>query len=193
MKKFFTGLFIIALFVFGVYLMVDGISGIIGDKVDTTIENKTLLNPGESFEKGKYIEIEGVEILYNGKSFLVQNKRSDIVRVTCSIVGVKKDGTYETIQIASFSGVDETQYERDKAENGWAVKKNTNMIRPNETLEASLTYYDFNKTDSSYPPNDVDDDGYIDIVFTISPQTDETTIISSTDDFKSETYKLKDK
>ena len=153
---------------------------------------KQTLSAGGVFEPGKYIEIDGVEILYNGKSFLVKNNRTDMVRVLCSIVGAKKDGTYDTIQFASFVGVDKTQYEKDKADNGWAIEQYTNLIRPNETLDAKLEIFDFNDADSSYPKNDIDGDGYLDIVFTISPQKDETSITSSSNDFKSEIYKIKE-
>lgn len=152
---------------------------------------KKPLYPNEVFEPGKYIDVEGVQILYDGNLFLVQNNRTDMVRVLCSIVGVKKDGTYDTIQLASFVGVDKTQYEKDKTENGWAIEQYTNLIRPNETLEAKLEVFDFNKSNSGYPKNDIDDDGYLDIVFTVSPQVDEKTITTSTDDYKSKTYKIK--
>ena len=153
---------------------------------------KEPLSPSEVFEAGKYIDVEGVEILYNGKSFLVTNNRTDLVRVSCSIVGVKKDGTYDTIQIPSFGGVDKTRYERDKSENGWAIEQLTNLIRPDETLDAKLEIFDFNKADSSYPKNDIDEDGYLDIMFTISPQVDETSIMVSTNDIESEIYKIKE-
>lgn len=153
---------------------------------------KEILSPGEVFESGKYIDVSGIEILYNGKSFLVTNNRTDLVRVTCSIVGVKKDGGYDTIQIPSFGGIDETLYEREKVENGWAIKKPTNLIRPNETLDAVLDVFDFNEADSKYPENDVDGDGYLDILFTIRPQKDETSIMVSTNDIESEIYKIKD-
>lgn len=195
MKKIVSFVLCAIAVVVGAFLFINGISGIIGTKgkeIDTTITTKTLLNPGEAFEKGKYIEADGVQILYNGKSFLVQNNRQDMVRILCSVVGVKKDGTYDVIQLTSLSGVDKTQYEKDKAENGWAVEKLTNLVRPNETLEAKLDVFDFAAFDSEYPKNDIDDDGYLDIVFTICPQIDETTVRTSTDDYKSEIYKIKD-
>lgn len=195
MKKIVSWIFAIALTLFGGYMVYDG-------AIKPHIENgkkeqwdnitKQLLLPGEVFEPGKYIEIEGVEILYNGESFLVKNNRIDIVRVSCSIVGVKNDGTYDTIQSPSFVGVDKTRYERDKSENGWAIEHYTNLIRPNESLDAYLTIYDFSDVDSSYPKNDIDGDGYLDIVFTISPQLDETSIMVSTNDPKSEIYKIKE-
>ena len=156
-----------------------------------SVTSKEMLSPGEVFEVSKYIEIEGVEILYNGKSFLVTNNRTDMVRILCSVVGVKKDGTYDVIQMPSFSGVDKTQYEKDKSENSWAIEKLTNLVRPNETLEAKLDIFDFNAADSDYPKNDIDGDGYLDIMFTISPQVDEKTIMTSTNDFKSGIYKIK--
>ena len=154
--------------------------------------DKQPLSPGEIFEPGKYIEVSGVEILYNGKSFLVTNNRTDYVRISCSIVGVKKDGTYDTIQIPSFVGIDETLYEREKSENGWAIKKSTNLVRPNETLDATLDIFDFNDANSDYLKNDIDEDRYLDIMFSISPQPDETTLIFSTNDPKSEIYKIKE-
>ena len=190
-------------FIFSMCLIIAGVYQIYGTVIKPYIENEEILEQfnnapreqlsrGEVFEPGKYIEVDGVEILYNGKSFLVTNNRGDMVRVTCSIVGVKKDGTYDTIQLPSFSGVDKTQYERDKSENGWAIEKHTNLIRPNETLDATLTIFDFNEADSSYPETDIDEDGYLDIVFTIHPQTDETSIKVSTNDVESEIYKIKE-
>lgn len=166
-----------------------------GEEDATRSDNitKQLLLPGEVFERGKYIEVDGTEILYDGEHFRVKNNRTDIVRVSCSIVGVKKDGSYDTIQLPSFAGVDKTRYDRDKAENGWAIEQYTNLIRPDETLEAVLTIFDFNEFDDSYPKNDIDNDGYLDIVFTISPQLDETSIRVSTDDIKSDIYKIKEK
>ncbi|MBQ8766546.1 MAG: hypothetical protein IJZ16_07055 [Clostridia bacterium] len=195
-KNIISWIVILVLLGIGGWLLYDGLSGIADNAKEektTAVTATEMLSPGEVFEPGKYIEADGVEILYDGEIFLVKNNRSDIVRVLCSVVGVKNDGTYETIQTASFVGVDETQYEKDKTENGWAIENLTNLIRPNETLEATLTMYDFEKVDDSYPENDVDGDGYIDLVFTISPQTDEETIRTSTNDYKSEIYKIKDK
>ena len=65
------------------------------------------------------------------------------------------------------------------------------LIRPNETLDAKLEIFDFNDFDGEYPENDVDGDGYLDIMFTIHPQKDETSVMTSTKDVYSEIYKLK--
>lgn len=195
MKKFLGVIVAIIMLICGGYLIYKGgIKPYIenGDKNKWDNVTKELLLPGGVFEPGNYIEVDGVEILYTGEYFLVKNNRTDLVRVSCTIVGVKKDGTYDTIQTPSFVGVDKTQYEKDKAENGWAIKHYTNLVRPDETLEAYLTVYDFSKADSSYPKNDIDGDGYLDILFTISPQLDETSITVSTKDVKSEIYKIKD-
>lgn len=192
MKRVLIGIFaimLIAVSVFWVYY------GTIGEKTITQQNNvtKQLLLPGEVFEPGKYIEVDGIEILYDGKHFLLTNNRTDMVRVLCSIVGVKKDGSYVTIQYPSFVGVDKTQYDKDKSENGWAIEQYTNLIRPSETLEATLTIYDFNNIDSDYPKNDIDGDGYLDILFTISPQLSETAIQASSNDVMSDIYKTKEK
>ena len=69
-----------------------------------------MLSQGEVFEPGKFIEVDGVEILYNGKSFLVTNNRDDMVRVSCSVVGVKKDGTIVAVGNNDYGqlGLDDT-------------------------------------------------------------------------------------
>ena len=92
-------------------------------EVNNSKVEKQLLYPGEVFETGKFIDVEGVQISYDGTTFFVQNNRTNMVRILCSIVGVKKDGTYDTIQLASFVGIDKTQYEKDKLENGWAIEQ----------------------------------------------------------------------
>ena len=196
MKRLIGLIFSVLMIVVGGYLIYNGaIQPLVdNEKALEQLDNipKEKLSAGGIFEPGKYIEIDGVEILYNGKSFLVKNNRTDMVRILCSIVGTKRDGTYDTIQIPSFGGVDKTLYEKDKADNGWAIGQFTNLIRPNETLDAKLEVFDFNDADSSYPKIDIDGDGYLDIVFTISPQKDETSIRSSSNDFKSEIYKIKE-
>lgn len=182
----------ILLIVCGIFLLYKGAIKPHIKKEDNNDFIMQKLLPGGVFEAGKYIEVDGVEILYNGECFLVKNNRSDLIRISCQIIGVKNDGTYDIIQIPSFVGFDKTQYERDKLENGWAVKKNTNLVRPGETLEAYLTIYNFNNIDKDFPENDVDGDGYLDIIFIIRPQVDEMSFMVSASDPVSEIYKLKD-
>lgn len=153
------------------------------DKATSAISKE--INPGEVFEKGSYINVDEIIITDNGESFLIQNNSSNIIRVVCSIVGVKNDGSYEILGMPSFCGIDKTQYEKDKSNNGWAVETTTNLIRPNETLEAKFNYMDY------YRDLDVNNDGFYDVIFTISPQTDEDTITSSSTDIVSDVYKLK--
>ena len=119
-----------------------------------------LLEPGEVFEPGGYIEIENVQILYDGENFTIQNNREDIIRVSSCIVGVKRDGTYDPLQWPAFGGADKAKYEKDLEENGWAVEHNTNMVRPGETLKATINIFDFGK---DYPNPDIDQDGYYDV------------------------------
>lgn len=151
---------------------------------------KHMIEPGEEFQAGSYIYFEDVEILYNGKAFEVRNDRSDYIRIFVYIVGVKADGTYELIQSQALGGVDEVQYEQDMAENGWAIEHITNMVRPGETLIADLEVFDFAAFGDEYPEADIDGDGYYDLIFSISPQSSETSITVSTSDPESEVYKL---
>ena len=67
------------------------------------------------------------------------------------------------------------------------------MIRPGEEYTASISAFDFNSVDKSYPKADVDGDGYYEIIFTVSPQPDENTIVTSTNDPVSDVYKVKAK
>lgn len=152
---------------------------------------KHIITKGEVFQKGSYINVSNVEILFNGETFEVTNNRSDIIRITVQIVGVKADGSYEMLQTPAFSGVDKTKYEKDMRENGWAIESHTNMVRPGETLDATMSVFDFSVFSEGYPDADIDGDGYYDLTFTISPQTNESTISASTDDPVSDVYKIK--
>lgn len=158
---------------------------------ETPAGEKHLVQPGEAFTEGGYITLADVEILYDGKGFAVKNNSEDIIRITASIVGVKADGTYEVLQMPSFSGIDKAQYEKDMQENGWAIEHSTNLVRPGETLEASMDVSDFHAIDPSWPEADIDGDGYYDLVFAVHPQPDEETITTATDDPVSAVYKLK--
>lgn len=147
-----------------------------------------LMSPGSIFSPGGYIEFENLVIAYDGDSFSVKNNREDIVLVSVMVVGVKADGEYDLIQTAAFSGTDETQYQKDLDENGWAISRATNMVRPGETLDAKLYVFDFG---DEYPSPDIDNDGYYDIVFCVHPQDNEDIIQASTSDPVSEVYKIK--
>lgn len=145
------------------------------------------ISPGDVFDPGAYIDFEGLEITYDGDLFHVANNRDDIVRVSVMVVGVKKDGSYDAFQWPAFCGPDETQYQKDLEENGWAVKYPTNMVRPGETLAATLSIFD---PGDDYHKPDIDGDGYYDIVFSVHPQPDEDSSRVSTDDPVSDVYKL---
>lgn len=213
-KKIIAAVVCGLLIVVGVYLLCDSVLGIAGkkdngsngggasfgwktsDSGDNESNNQIpqperQLNPGEAFEENSYIDIADVRIIYNGKNFYVHNNRNGIIRINCSVVGVKKDGTYDTLQIADFGGEDKAQYEKDMRENGWAIEKHTNVVRPGETLVAALNAFDFSSVDNSYPENDIDNDGYLDIVFTIRPQENEDQVVVSSDDPVSSVYKIK--
>ena len=152
---------------------------------------KHLLEKGGVFQKGSYILFEGVEILYNGETFEITNNRADLVRIGAAVVGVKADGTYEWILSPGFAGVDEYQYEKDLAENGWAIEKYVNLVRPGETLNATMQIFDFSSVIDGAPAADIDNDGYYDLVFSVYPQKSEDSFSFSTNDPTSDVYKLK--
>ncbi|MBR3095049.1 MAG: hypothetical protein IKH12_05620, partial [Clostridia bacterium] len=108
--------------------------------------------------------------------------------IQCSVYGLKKDGTAEWIGTPSFTGVDKAKYEQEKKENGWAIEKSTNIVRPHESLEMTLDIYDLG---SNYPAWDIDGDGYYDISFTLRPQKDEDTWSFSSNDPETDYYKLR--
>ena len=147
------------------------------------------ISPKEVFDVGGYIEYEGVKIGYKGNNtFLIDNTTDTIYGIQCSVYGIKKDGTSEWIGTPSFAGVDKAKYEQEKEENGWAIQKLTNKVRPRESLEMTLDIYDLG---SDYPDWDIDGDGYYDISFTLRPQENEDTWSFSTNDPQTDYYKLR--
>lgn len=151
---------------------------------------KTLIHSGEIFTKGSYIDVGGVEFFYNGEEFEVTNNRSDMVRISVDIVGVKADGSYEWICSPGFGGIDKYQYEKDLAENGWAIEKSTDLVRPGETMETTLFIVDFSDVIEGSPANDIDGDGYYDIVFSIRTVQTEDIFDFSGETIKSDAYQL---
>lgn len=146
------------------------------------------IDAGDVFNPGAFIEFEALRISYDGEYFDIENLGDFTVRVSMSVVGVKADGSYTLLQVPAFYGTDETQYQQDVAENGWAVAQSTNMIRAGETLHAKPYIFDVNS--SSFASPDPDGDGYYDITFTVHPQDSETSISASTSDPESSLYKL---
>lgn len=158
---------------------------------DTTASETTTaprkLKAGEVFEQNCYIEYDNVKITYDGENFVINNNSDSIMMISCGIYGKKKDGTYEWLGNPAFYGIDEKQYEKDMEENGWAVEKTTNRVRPGESLTATMTLFDFGD-DNAW---DVDIDGYYDLKFTLSEQRDETSVVVSTADTETDYYRLK--
>lgn len=192
MKKVLTSLLCIILIVIGGCLLYKGLSGSKKQTLSSSIPtNPVLIEPMGVFEENTFIEIADVNISYNGDYFFVCNNRSDSVRITCFIVGVKNDGTYETLETVGFYGKDITQYNNDYQKNGWALEKNTNLVRANETLQAVLDTNSFVSFGEVSPQIDVDNDGYLDLIFRISPQINDEQIITSTDDPISDIYRIK--
>lgn len=148
--------------------------------------------PGDVFDSGGYMTLGDLEFLYIGNCcFDVTNTGTQFARITAEIIGVKVNGDHELLQIPSFGGIDEAQYEKDLEENGWAVKNSTNIVRPGETLHAELSVFDFHAFDNEYPDADVDGDGYWDIIFMAHMQDNDTDLAVSIHDPISEAYKLK--
>jgi len=193
------------------YLPVRAISEALGIKVEWDAKTSTVIltepgytpeptttpvstgeiKPGDIFTDGCYIVVDDVKILYSSGKFVITNDSKKIVRISASVVGVKADGTYEWLQSPSFGGVDETKYKRDLAANGWAVESFTNMVRPGDTLTATMNVLDLSSHGEGYPNPDIDGDGYYDITFTISPQRNEESIIASTSDTVTSAYRIK--
>lgn len=192
MKKILTSVLCIILIIVGGCLLH---KGLFSNKKQTSNElvptNPTLIEPMEVLEENTFIEVADVRISYNGDYFFVCNNRSASVRISCHIVGVKNDGEYEILETVGFYGKDTTQYNNDYQENGWAIEKNTNLVRPNETLQAVLDTKSFISFGKVSPQIDVDNDGYLDLIFRISPQIDDEQIMSSTDDPVSDIYRIK--
>ena len=149
---------------------------------------KHMIEPGQVFQDGSYIYFENVEFLFNNGMFSITNNRTDDVIVTMTVVGVKTDGTYVSLQWPAIGGVDQEQYQKDLDENGWAVPEWTNTVRAGGTLDAEFSIFDYGP-DS--PDPDIDGDGYYDIIFTLHPQTYEGYITTSPEDPVSDIYKLK--
>lgn len=210
-KKKSSGVFSAILLAFGItigFFVLVGIvanlftSGLPENDATTTSTNPTrkpiretfspaqLIEPGDVFTRNSYIEVSGVQILYNGEEFEITNSREDIIIITAAVVGVKADGSYQAVYYPAFSGIDEAAYKKDLEENGWAVKTRTNRVRSGETLTAKMEIYDLS-WDGDFPPPDVDGDGYYDIMFTIHPQRSEDSLQASTADPESDIYKLK--
>lgn len=192
MKKIITSVLCVILIIVGGCLLYKGLSG---NKKQTSNElaptNPTLIEPMGVLEENTFIEVADVRISYNGDYFFVCNNRSDSVRISCHIVGIENDGEYEILETVGFYGKDTMQYNNDYQENGWAVEKNTNLVRPNETLQAVLDTKSFISFGKVSPQIDVDNDGYLDLIFRISPQIDDEQIMSSTDDPVSDIYRVK--
>lgn len=183
MKKFLCAIIILIVGVFAMSLIG---SEEAPDNTEMPSEPRELKS-GEIFEENCYVEVDKVKITYDGENFLIENNSNSIMMVTCGFYGARVDGTYEWIGTPAFSGFDKAQYDKDVQENGWAVKKQTNRVRPGESLTASLTLFDFGNEHSW----DVDGDGYYDIKFTLSKQKDESSTIVSTSDAETDYYKLR--
>ena len=159
-----------------------------------------LLEPGEVFEHGGYIELENVQIQYDGyykgehdvissEHFIIENNGEKDVRLSFYIVGVKKDGSHETLYVGGLDGIDWDRYNEDLQENGWAIYHNTNLVKSGSKLEAAVAIMDFGNDFDM----DVDGDGYYDVVFPVFPQDKPGGFVLSTNSPESEIYKLKAK
>lgn len=171
------------------------ISNSVDDATQSTVSTETsgnitphLLQAGDVIDNGGYFYVGDVKIQYSNGYFAVTNNSENIIRITCNVVGTKTDGTYEWLQTAGFSGIDQTQYNRDLEDNGWAVEHYTDLIRPGETLHASLFVSDLDYEDFVKP--DINNDGYYELMFTISPQSSEDVREVSSTDPVSSVFKL---
>lgn len=154
----------------------------------------TLLSDGDEFLLHDYITYKGATIMYFGSeeheyTFAVKNSNDYPIYLSCWIVGVKKDGDYEFLGIPAFYGYDEEQYNKDLAENGWAVPQPKDTINAGETLVEYMQIYEF--SGEGWPSYDPDKDGYYDLVFCVRQQNEDGTVTISSEDEYSPVYKLK--
>lgn len=156
----------------------------VSHKFDYSVKPEKSLKSGDAIERGSFFKVSKVSFLYDGNTFLVKNDESVSVRIIYTIVGIKNDGTYESLYLQGLSGIDQEQYDKDMSENGWAVENVTNCVGAGEKQEM---YLNLLTTDDL----DVDDDGFLDIVFKVSPQNYGDKVVASSDDPKSEVYKIK--
>lgn len=164
-----------------------------------TIFSEHYINEGEVFDENGYIEFDGLRIVYSGieedyysqcYAFNIYNNNDFDVQLTMNVVGVKKDGSTEFLGTAAFGGYDLDAYEKDKAENGWAIKKRTNIIKSKSALKEYADIYDFKFSDDDVGM-DPDNDGYYDISFISFHGESGGNILYSTDAPESKVYKLK--
>lgn len=147
------------------------------------------IHAGEVFEPGSFITAQNIKITYDGENFVLDNNNDCDYIVTCSVYGKKNDGEYTWIGTPAFYGIDQTQYNKDHDENGWAIADRTNRVRAHDRLTAKLEIYDFGGDD--VPAWDIDGDGYYDISFTFDKQPSNGHIQVSTSAPQSDYYRLK--
>ena len=165
---------------------------------DEKIETPHIINSGEVFDKNGYIEFDGMKITYTGMNdkshtFTVYNNNDFDVLLSMEVVGVKKDGSTEWLGSPGLFGYDLDTYEKEKEENGWAIKKTTTIIKSKSTLEEYANLYrlaSFGKGNSEYVGIDPDKDGYCDIRFTSYHQKGDGSIVTYTSAPESNLYRL---
>lgn len=160
---------------------------------NTMIDDAVLLQTGEEFVEGSYIEFSKVIVYYDGTFFHVENHNKYPIRIICWVVGVKRTNDYELLGTAVFGAVDQDKFEAELQENGWAIPQSTNFVGAGETLVATLSVMDAYKI--SNIPNmesfDVDCDGYYDAVMIVYKQKNEKDITTFTNAPTSNVFKLK--
>lgn len=201
MKKILSVVFRILLLAVGIYLIYDGLFGNNGMLKKTQSNTnigffaQTELTANDVMAENTYFDVEKIRFVYNGRDLQITNNSTDSYRIGCSVVGVKKDGSYEWLGGPALHWDDQKQYDLDKADNGWAVMKSTSLIRPNETVVAEFKtnvklLAALNKKDDKTEDMDVDGDGYWDIMFTANKQMNETDTLISIDSPTSEIFKF---
>lgn len=194
MKRIVSNSICIVLILVGFYLIYRGAIEPNVKKEPATIDELELfeMKQGDVFEAGGYFSVDDVRVVYNGSQFIVENKSNDIYMITCSVYGQKSNGEYEELAMIFFAGPDETQYQKNKEENGWAVKQNTNKINPQETLVAEINVNGYVSFLAEIPKSfDIDNDGYYDIAFRFSKQENINSTTTSTCDKLSDYFKIK--
>jgi hypothetical protein len=168
--------------------------------VETTISvtetTTAVVYPVGLLMSGDVVSSNDVDITYNGKgtdqfgiscfTYTVKNNSDKGVIIMVNYIATKKDGTEVDLGMTALVGDNLELYNKDLEENGWAVMEQTSYVPPNSSM--NLTSQGFKLFEAFGGSMDVDNDGYVELYFTLNFQNNADTLIFSTNPPKTDTY-----